>query len=102
MFLIQSSLQRNFASEIKSIKADTPFQVSNVLLPHPVLIGVLLRVGGCLVNAQISVFKKHPLILNGKYILTLVAKGNSHSCKVLQPAIHSTLHYPGGVLLVDL
>ena len=70
-FLIQSSQQRSFATEIKIIKAGIPLQVSNSLLTlHPVLIGGLLRVGGRLANAQLSSFQKHPLILHGKDILT--------------------------------
>ena len=69
-FLFQSSQQRSFASEIKSIEAGIPLQVSNSLLTlHPVLTGGLLRVGGHLANAQLSVFQKHPLILHGKDVL---------------------------------
>ena len=71
VFLIQSSQQRSFATEIKIIRAGIPLQVSNSLLTlHPVLIGGLLRVGERLANAQLSAFQKYPLILHGKDVLT--------------------------------
>ena len=79
VFLIQSSQQRSFATEIKIIKAGIPLQVSNSLLTlHSVLIG-LLRVGGHLANAQLSAaFQKHPMILHGKVVLTRLIVTSKH------------------------
>ena len=75
----QSSEQRSFASEIKIIKAGIPLQVSNSLLTlHPVLIGGLLRVGGCLAKAQLSAFQMHPMILHGKDVLTHLIVKSKH------------------------
>ena len=79
VFLILSSQQRSFATEIKIIKAGIPLQVSNSLLTlHPVLIGGLLRVGGRLANAQLSAFQKNPRILHGKDVLTRLIVTSKH------------------------
>ena len=79
VILIQSSQQRSFATESKIINAGIPLQVSNSLLTlHLVLIGQLFRVGGCLANAQLSAFQKHPMILLGKDVLTCLIVTSKH------------------------
>ena len=80
IYLLSTAQQECFSDEIHSIKQRVVLSNSSSILPlHPFMDSSgLLRVGGRDQNSKLPYATQHPVILNGKHVLTKVVIQSEH------------------------